>query len=935
MEKRLTFGDQPDGNSDGQVDTRGENSDVMYIKHDGNILSTFLHTCSALRLFACFQYTPALPLPPSAQDSAPPAEDVQQTAATAAEPASDEVPSATSEVADELPGPREVPPSPTVRPSTPEAFYHDDPTVLLASPIIMAVPTAYEAATSAAAPEVEEPRAVETEEGPAAVPDVAAPSAEMPTPSPPPAAMAHGTPMAITPIPMASPIEQHLAEAAPALSPLPMASPMSVMEEDPAADVDQPAPSPAPAMQRSPLPAGTPLSFMSDAITAGMGPSASLPATPLSITASIMDAMGEQMSPFPADDEELADQYDELPTGSPASFGQAAAPLTPGGPQAMDEDEAMMDATPAGAAPSAAATPATFLSDVPYASSTPLAPGVSPMAAMAAVGPASVPHAAAPVFPRASDSAASFQGFTPMPESRTAASQDAESPAFTLPTADPNTPSLGMEPSASAMPPAPASTPMQELAPEPTDEPSTSMMEDCAAQDASACIGEGSDEQVAVTKTATPQASKATPSIAPKSAAKTPVGKSPLASKVTPMRAGLTPSRTAGTKATPTTKPATTPSGPSSSYVYVESRYKTPAASTTPAAKPRTPMAPADVASTPVAPTTTTMGTKSAKRVSIQTPEGPRSTAPQRKVDLTPHHTKSASRSAGPPAAGAKTPAAEVDSMAMEAAMPYPEQEQENQAAASNAADMQADVQPAANAERRAKVRLVSPKGPVPLMDTECRSVLQPAWRWVARQFVVTVCCRACCRLAWRWVARRTILWYTAERSLVVTARAGRRAPDVHPRCRAAAAAPRCGAQLPRAHRCLLQQGAAQQDRRWQRRTQVRCLKSAAPVLATPSTARAAANPFGCPPQVPQPAAARDPGCGGGQEEQGQDCHGHQQQGALARTALAAWITAAQPWAHCVLSYCWPALRCTLSPRLPAASTCRTWTCPPCASPPS
>lgn len=646
------------------------------------------------------------PFPTSAQDSAPPAEEVQQTAAAAAAPASDEAPCTTSEVADVLPGPCEVPPSPTVRPSTPETFYHDDPTVLLASPIIMAVPAACEAATSAAAPEVEESQAVEAEEGPAAVPNVAAPFAEMPTPSPPPAAVAHGTPMAMTPIPMASPIEQHLPEAAPAPSPLPMASPMSVMEEDPAADDDQPAPSPAPAMQPSPLPAGTPLSFMSDAMAAGMGPSASLPATPLSITASIMDAMGEQMSPFPAEDEELADEYDELPAGSPASFGQAAAPLTPGGPQAMDEDEAMMDTTPAGAAPSAAATPATFLSDMPYADSTPLAPGVSPMAAMAEVGPASVPHAAAPVFPRASDAAACFQGFTPMPESRIAASQDAESPAFALPAADPNTPSLEMEPSASAMQPAPASTPMHELAPafvEPADEPSTSTMEDCSAQDIGVCV-EGSMEQVAVTKAATPQASKATPAIAPKSAAKTPMGKSPLASKVTPMRTVPTPSRATGTKATPTTKPATTPSGPSSSYVYVESRYKTPAASTTPAAKPRTPMAPADVASTPIAPTTTTMGTKSAKRVSIQTPEGPRSTAPQRKVDLTPHHTKSASRSAGPAAAGAKTPAAELDSM-VEAAMPYPEQEQENHAVASNAAATQADVQPAANAERRAKVR--------------------------------------------------------------------------------------------------------------------------------------------------------------------------------------------------------------------------------------
>ncbi|GLC73092.1 hypothetical protein PLESTF_001331300 [Pleodorina starrii] len=111
--------------------------------------------------------------------------------------------------------------------------------------------------------------------------------------------------------------------------------------------------------------------------------------------------------------------------------------------------------------------------------------------------------------------------------------------------------------------------------------------------------------------------------------------------------------------ATPSTAAASVPRT-GGSYVNVESRYnKTPTMGAT-AAKPRPSFAAsgtvAAAASTPVAPTNAAPGVKSVKRVSINTPEGPRSAAPLRQVVPTPFRPKSAQPN--PPAEQA--PAAEL-----------------------------------------------------------------------------------------------------------------------------------------------------------------------------------------------------------------------------------------------------------------------------------
>ncbi|GLI65659.1 hypothetical protein VaNZ11_009260 [Volvox africanus] len=109
------------------------------------------------------------------------------------------------------------------------------------------------------------------------------------------------------------------------------------------------------------------------------------------------------------------------------------------------------------------------------------------------------------------------------------------------------------------------------------------------------------------------------------------------------------------TSATPTGKMATKAGTPArSSYITVESRYnKTPTTGAT-AARPRPSVVTASTgvaSSTPVATTYAAPGAKSVKRVSIHTPEGPRSVAAHRQVVPTPFRPKSASQPSVPPSA--------------------------------------------------------------------------------------------------------------------------------------------------------------------------------------------------------------------------------------------------------------------------------------------
>ncbi|KAG2450263.1 hypothetical protein HYH02_004774 [Chlamydomonas schloesseri] len=535
---------------------------------------------------------------------------------------------------------------------------HTDSNVLMASPIPMTLPV-QQAADTTAAPEEVQPLPLHLE----------AAEAEPPVaPSPAPA-------------PQPSPLQ---AAAQPPASPLPI--PMSPMAFD-----MQHAPSPAQvaaAAAASPMPAGTPMSFMSDqAPTPGQPGGLSMPATPLSIN-SIADAVdAAEFSPMPDDDEELGG-------GSPISLSGEPIIATPVPMQQQDADMAD-NATPAGNMQPAAVeeNPLTFASDRPQ-QHTPMA-DPSPMAGFLGMAPASVPHpaaaAAAAPGPRLSVPAPGFIGFSPLPMHVAGTDGQVESPSldgliapaaagaspspFSLTPPMPPlgqlqdvtfsplpgavaTPIAGLAPAAQpvpsplqagAVPPVPAPTPAGAAAPayalaqtplvgaiaemqpaaaeEEEEQGDMAMEEDCDMGEAPA------EEEEQQPSAPTPAAAARTPAAA---ASKTPAATTPSARTFTPKLVST------ASKATPQAKtPAT--AAAKSPYVNVESRYN----------KPRTP-----AAVTPVAPVAAAT-TKSTKRVSITTPEGPRSTAPQRQVVPTPYRPKSAAAEAPSPLPVAE-PAEEV-----------------------------------------------------------------------------------------------------------------------------------------------------------------------------------------------------------------------------------------------------------------------------------
>eukprot|EP00198_Chlamydomonas_reinhardtii_P011623 XP_001700960.1 predicted protein [Chlamydomonas reinhardtii] len=512
---------------------------------------------------------------------------------------------------------------------------HTDSHVLMASPIPMALPVPIAADNTAAAEEMQ-PLQLNL--------DAAAPA---PAVAPRPA-----------PAPQPSPLQ---AAAQPPASPMPI--PMSPMALE-----MQPAPSPAPVAANaaaSPMPAGTPLSFTSDLGAApGQPGGLSMPATPLSFN-SMADAVdAAEFSPMPDDD--------EMGGGSPISLSGDPVIATPAPMQQQDADMAD-NATPAGnmaLQPAAVEeNPMTFASDRPL---TPMA-DPSPMAGFLGMAPASVPHPAAAVQARLSEPAAGFVGFSPLPMHVAGTDAQVESPSLDgliVPAAaaagaspspfslTPPMPPLGqlqditfsplpgtavtpiaglapVQPAASPMGavlPVPAPTPegaaapgyalaltplagaiaeMQPAAAEEEDE--MAMEEDCDMNGAPMC-----EEPAASTPLAAP-----TPAAA---ASKTPAAATPGARMFTPKLVST------ASKATPQAKTPTMVSA-KSPYVNVESRYN----------KPRTP-----AAVTPVAPVAAAT-TKSIKRVSITTPEGPRSTAPQRQVVPTPYRPKSAAAEAPSP----------------------------------------------------------------------------------------------------------------------------------------------------------------------------------------------------------------------------------------------------------------------------------------------
>ncbi|KAG2441170.1 hypothetical protein HXX76_004022 [Chlamydomonas incerta] len=505
---------------------------------------------------------------------------------------------------------------------------HTDSQVLMASPIPMALPVQHAADTTAAVEEVQ-PLQLDLE---AAAPEPAVARSPAPAPQPSPMPAAAQPPASPAPIPMS-----------------PMALDM------------QPAPSPAPAgAAASPMPAGTPMSYASDLAAApGQPGGLSLPATPLSFN-SMADAVdAADFSPMPDDD--------ELGGSSPISLSGDPVIGTPAPLQQQDADMAD-NATPAA---NMAQQPAPLEENpMTFASDRPLTPGVepSPMAGFLGMAPASVPHpaaAAAAAQPRLSEPALGFIGFSPLPMHVAGADAQVESPSldglivpaaaaagaspspFSLTPPMPPlgqlqdvtfsplpgtaaTPIAGLAPAPPAPTPEGAAAPAYALAQTPLVGAIAEMQPAAAEEEEDELFMEEEEEDCDMDDAPVQEEPSApTPMAAPTpvaAASKTPAAATPGARVFTPKLVST------ASKATPQAKtPAT--AAAKSPYVNVESRYN----------KPRTP-----AAVTPVAPVAAAT-TKSIKRVSITTPEGTRSTVPQRQVVPTPYRPKSAAAEAPSP----------------------------------------------------------------------------------------------------------------------------------------------------------------------------------------------------------------------------------------------------------------------------------------------
>ncbi|GIL61914.1 hypothetical protein Vafri_16290 [Volvox africanus] len=524
----------------------------------------------------------------------------------------------------------------------------------------------------------------------------------------------------------------------------------------------------------------TPLNFRSDAprydVPAAVQPAASIPASPLSITA---EAIEEAIfSPMPDDDVlnspiSLSGAAELTPQLTPPLMPLLADDLELEDLEQLDDGDDMSEATPVAGEPGVggmAGSPLTFVSD--RRAATP-ATAPSPAPSFAGVPPDSVPHASASPAPLIS----SFQGFaavfpTPSgfalePNSPSLAglmSASALSPSMVLMSAGPTDPSAAASPSTIAsehdsgaapvtvtsaaaltsssstaatvatpsfgantdagssmetanvqpapnnltsspvmgacLPPAPAPTPesgglpgwtlaQTPLATALAVSASGEVIDHCddageeneaegvvdklehdselqmCYQDREEPIGFAPDGSSSVhdmeTEGGLPQELSTPAAVAPGLATpqQAPIVAGPSASvaKAAPYQ-GRSPAlgsvfRTAS--ATPTGKMVTKAGTPArSSYITVESRYnKTPTTGAT-AARPRPSIAATSTgvaSSTPVATTYAAPGAKSMKRVSIHTPEGPRSVAAHRQVVPTPFRPKSASQPSVPPAA--------------------------------------------------------------------------------------------------------------------------------------------------------------------------------------------------------------------------------------------------------------------------------------------
>ncbi|KXZ47836.1 hypothetical protein GPECTOR_32g448 [Gonium pectorale] len=603
----------------------------------------------------------------------------------------------------------------------------DEAEVLMASPIVIRQPAMSDDAVAAApvpdALTTPQPPPQEAEAMPQDTADGAlrqyplfavAQQNDMLTPSPL-AAMASPQPIAASPFQMDFNHEAPVASPPPAAmspGPLPIAASPLVIGM-PA--VGGAAPSPAPVA--SPLPAATPASYMSDYNHIEPEPSpmmASFPATPLA--APEMDDTAVEGVEVPAD---------EALAGSPISLSQEHAALTPAPVQQEDEpaeqgEDDMMDAD---MGDGGAETPLTFVSD---RRSTPLPSDPSPIM----FGPpGSVPHSAAAGVPRSSN--VSFQGFGGAPCVDSPSLQGLVAPAIN--SSPYMQPSLSPMEEAGSIPPpmhaaaatpgedthprAPACTP--EVGPVPTwtlantplqcgiaaaaealsqlpTTPSAFDATDAMEQEQTASPISLSGEPIHASE---PEAAPvATTPIAAQTSSKSVMSsRSPLpGSSMRPKTPGAKP--TPGSKPTPVLKPVTPGAAKAvSPYVHVESRYNKTPVTAAAVSKPAQSQPLTSSKATPVAPTNAAAGAKSVKRVSIHTPEGPRSAAPQRK-EVVPTPYRPATARAQPQTETAETVAAEssAPSQPAEDAM----MEQASDAAVAPTASAAAEQRRAQAAER-------------------------------------------------------------------------------------------------------------------------------------------------------------------------------------------------------------------------------------------
>ncbi|GFR47311.1 hypothetical protein Agub_g8998, partial [Astrephomene gubernaculifera] len=449
------------------------------------------------------------------------------------------------------------------------------------------------------------------------------PVAESPQPmamSPAPVAMSP-QPIAMSPQPIAmSPQPIAMSPQPVAMSPQPVAAtpqPIAMSPQPIAAspqgfivDHDIPAPSPAPGaavVDASPRPMGTPLSFTSDAphgVPAAQPMAASMPATPLSLTSSLAEAVEQaQFSPMPDD---LADSPISLSGGTGLSPQLTPQQPQPVAEQVVDADDVTMgDATPAAAMPS----PFPFDSELPAAAVADPSPTANFFAT-----PSSEPHgAAAAGTSRLSDAATGFQGFNAVALSSDAAGSPslgnlaagASSPTMFGSAADNLATDLGT--------PAVACN----------DTEMDAMDEDGPTE----VLEQGESVAMEAPDAGQPEIAKAESSDPCDAVVAAPV----------PCSGSAVPDATPGAAKTPSALKPT----PGKKYIHVESRYnKTPVASAKASAASN---------STPVAPTNAAAaGAKSTKRVSIHTPEASRGGVALRQVVPTPFRPKSAV--AAPPA---------------------------------------------------------------------------------------------------------------------------------------------------------------------------------------------------------------------------------------------------------------------------------------------